>query len=846
MSTKKPFDSPLKLAVFVFSAACAALGPVVVEARDVPMDQAKAAKAAALNNDLIRAIGEYRRAAATQRGAAAAKLLAAADERRKMMLSSIEAHPGFVFREALPGNLTANLPENVRQLIEQEVEVTGQITGAWGDDMHRMTSTHSYYLETSTPTGTVRYRLHAADAPDRPGNRHPADPLVGKTVRVRGLQVDGQLLIGGAGSMSAESKTSGATAGGGGSISGTQNTLVLLANFKDKALDNLCTPSYVHGHMFGAANSAADVYRQTSNNAVNFAGAVYGTYTMSANSTDACNFSAWATQMDNMAAAQGINVGSYPRRVYVIPQNSCGYVGYGTYGGSPSRAFMMHCQHTDLYAHELGHNLNFRHANSTGGEYGDHSDVMGVSGTALRQLNAPNKVNAGWIASSKVVTVTGNGQFTIDATANASSSNPQVLVVAKPDTGDNYYISLRQPIGYDSTLSSSYLNRVSIHRATTSTTSPTTILATLGSGETYSDAANGYQFTVNSIGSSATVSINIGKTTCTRATPSVSIAPSSQSGAPGDALSYTVTVTNKNNSACGTGTFAFTPTVPSGWSSSHAPATLSLAAGASASSVWTVRSPTSNVADQAYKVYTQAYDTAATNSASQMEATYIVSAPTPACTRAYPGVSISPSSQSGAAGASVSYQVTVTNRNSSECGTSAFGMSGVLPSGWSGVYSSSSLSLSPGASASTTWTVTSAGTSNAGQTYAVSSTALDAAATTSSASAQASYLVSGSSTPQDTVPPSVAIVSPATGTTVSGNVTVTASASDNVGVTKVEFWINGQLLQTTSGTHSFTLNAKKYAGSTMTISARAFDAAGNVASASSVVNVSSGGRGKGR
>ena len=46
--------------------------------------------------------------------------------------------------------------------------------------------------------------------------------------------------------------------------------------------------------------------------------------------------------------------------------------------------------------------------------------------------------------------------------------------------------------------------------------------------------------------------------------------------------------------------------------------------------------------------------------------------------------------------------------------------------------------------------------------------------------------------PADTTKPSVLISSPADGSTVSGTVTVKATANDNVGLVKVEFYINGQ------------------------------------------------------
>ena len=46
----------------------------------------------------------------------------------------------------------------------------------------------------------------------------------------------------------------------------------------------------------------------------------------------------------------------------------------------------------------------------------------------------------------------------------------------------------------------------------------------------------------------------------------------------------------------------------------------------------------------------------------------------------------------------------------------------------------------------------------------------------------------------DTTPPTTSITSPASGATVSGTTTVSASASDNVGVTKVEFYLEDRLV----------------------------------------------------
>jgi subtilisin family serine protease len=81
----------------------------------------------------------------------------------------------------------------------------------------------------------------------------------------------------------------------------------------------------------------------------------------------------------------------------------------------------------------------------------------------------------------------------------------------------------------------------------------------------------------------------------------------------------------------------------------------------------------------------------------------------------------------------------------------------------------------------------------------------------------------------DTTPPVVSLISPSSGFPVSGTVNVSASAVDNVGVVRVEFWINGVLTATdTSEPYSFGWNTRKLSGD-QTIVAKAFDAAGNAA-----------------
>ena len=79
----------------------------------------------------------------------------------------------------------------------------------------------------------------------------------------------------------------------------------------------------------------------------------------------------------------------------------------------------------------------------------------------------------------------------------------------------------------------------------------------------------------------------------------------------------------------------------------------------------------------------------------------------------------------------------------------------------------------------------------------------------------------------DTQAPTVAISSP-TGGTVSGIVPVNVSASDNVGVTRVDLLVNGTLLATdTTSPYSFSWDSTTVADGGATLVGRAYDAAGN-------------------
>jgi len=87
----------------------------------------------------------------------------------------------------------------------------------------------------------------------------------------------------------------------------------------------------------------------------------------------------------------------------------------------------------------------------------------------------------------------------------------------------------------------------------------------------------------------------------------------------------------------------------------------------------------------------------------------------------------------------------------------------------------------------------------------------------------------------DSTPPSDTITAPTSGQSVSNTVSVLVNATDNVGVVKVELYVDG-VLYGTSATAPFTIkwSTRKVATGAHTLQSKAYDAAGNVGASSTI------------
>lgn len=112
----------------------------------------------------------------------------------------------------------------------------------------------------------------------------------------------------------------------------------------------------------------------------------------------------------------------------------------------------------------------------------------------------------------------------------------------------------------------------------------------------------------------------------------------------------------------------------------------------------------------------------------------------PACTRAAPTVSLSGGATGAYAGETLPYTVSVTNRDSSDCSATSFSLAGSTPAGWAGALGSSAVTISPGATTTTSFNVTSPVSAGAG-TYGIGVAAASNVGSVHTTNASGSYTV---------------------------------------------------------------------------------------------------------
>ena len=93
--------------------------------------------------------------------------------------------------------------------------------------------------------------------------------------------------------------------------------------------------------------------------------------------------------------------------------------------------------------------------------------------------------------------------------------------------------------------------------------------------------------------------------------------------------------------------------------------------------------------------------------------------------------------------------------------------------------------------------------------------------------------------PVDRTAPTVAIVSPGSGSSVTGVVSLMATASDDTAVTGVTYWVGttklGDAVQASDGNWYLTVNTAVFPKGSYSVTAKAVDAAGNATTSAAIV-----------
>jgi len=376
---------------------------------------------------------------------------------------------------------------------------------------------------------------------------------------------------------------------------GIHHALVMIVNMPDSpgeavypAADDPSTPgdesaplyynsshiSQVEQQMFYNSYSVDSMYREASFDQLSFPATMGNNVVLVETPYFAgCPYYSIASAADAAATAQGVNLGAYHNRVYLVPKSSisdCTWLALGqlgSYGGSAVKLSWSTRNDTVAYAHEIGHNLGWHHAGTDANldgvwdsEYGDTSGIMGYC-CYKRKVNSVHAEQIGWYDSPEladtVVRVFGGGTYQVAPLGSDPTVNlhPQILKIDKADTGEMYYISYRQRIGQDSAMPSKYTTGASIHHAQENGNRSFEIKVLSASNNHYVDQANGLTVTqlANDAGS-VTLSIDFGG--CVENAPSVAVGPASAMvGASGESATYTVTVSNNDSQGCGDHTF---------------------------------------------------------------------------------------------------------------------------------------------------------------------------------------------------------------------------------------------------------------------------------------------------
>ena len=489
-----------------------------------------------------------------------------------------------------------------------------------GDDVE-IEGTLEVLVEDRADGERYRYVLSTLDGKRWPlqGLDRGGDLLTGDRVRIRGRRFEKVIRLEQSPGVHSAGAAFGSTGSGSAGLQvlaqasssgtfGPQRTVVLLVNFSN----DHSQPTTIAG-MRTVMAASDEFFRENSYQQTSLVVDVFGWYTLPMTNAT-CSTASIKAYADQAAAAAGVALGPYSRRVYAFPYTSaCPWAGSSTVGGNPSSAWINGQVDNFLgINHELGHGFGLYHSHAlrcppgilgpscSPVEYGDLADTMG---STYGHFNAFQKGRLGWLdygISPPITTVGTSGAYTIDA-YELPGSGPKALRIPRAGSGQSFFVELRQSVGFDV-----YVQRpgLFVHLVTDSNPhssylldmTPETISfsddAVLDVGKTFTDPVSGVSITALSVGGAgARVAVNMASS-CSRSAPAVSASPGRSADVQaGTTVSYEVSVTNTDSAGCSASSFALEATAPAGWQKSFDAAILTVNPGATVSSTLHVRSP---------------------------------------------------------------------------------------------------------------------------------------------------------------------------------------------------------------------------------------------------------------
>jgi hypothetical protein len=434
---------------------------------------------------------------------------------------------------------------------------------------------------------------------------------------------------------------------------GDQKIAVILVNFKNAKLPANLDANRVRSILLG--NSAGgpqntpdwsvdDFWQQNSGGKTRIKQtgpgslAVVGPYNL-AEDVD-CDFEDTELfQAATSAANKDLNYKNFARLLFVLPEGSacaqdgstvdCGNSFYcagdsacgHSWGWLKVDSLSSRSTGVSSAAHSLGHQLGLGHAASldfgaealgpldaegTRDELGDPYSVMGLGGLGF--YSAPHAIDTlGWFEKNKqFLDVSTSGAFSIDWMGK-QPAGLKALKIQRGHFGNpaHVFVEFRQNKGiYDSTLSPQVWSGGLVHYAPNSWETGANLVdftpasvngfndPALAAGKTWEDPHSNLTLKVDSIvNEMLNVTVTYGPNKCIAAYPDVEITPRSLKANVGSPATYTVTVTNQDSPNCEASFNLSSLFTTNGWAGTFDPPTLTLKAGASATSKFTVTPP---------------------------------------------------------------------------------------------------------------------------------------------------------------------------------------------------------------------------------------------------------------